>query len=338
MRNLSAALVLGLAMVLAGCGKKNGGSGDGGGGAAGGDATLKKFISIGSAPTGGTFFVVGGAFEKVLNESSLPTNATNEATKGSRENIIRLQKGEIDFGMSNAAITYFAVKGESGWESPMAVRSVITMAPNVAQFVTKSNSGIATLADLKGKRVFVGPAGAGFAMFLTPILKAHGVAYSEFTPVNGAFSDAVGFLQDGQVDAAFLGGAVPTPAIVQASSTMDLSFVPYDAEARETLVADYPFFGAKTIPADKYKALTGDFAGLNVGYMHLITHESVDEETVYQITKVLYESREKVAAIHPAGKAINEKNAIRETGTPFHPGAIRYYKEAGIWPEQAPAE
>ena len=192
MRKFGTVLVLGLATLLTGCGKKDAGSGDGGGDGAAGGASLKKFISIGSAPTGGTFFVVGGAFEKVLNESGLPTNATNEATKGSRENIIRLQKGEIDFGMSNAAITYFAVKGESEWEKAMAVRSVITMAPNVAQFVTKSNSGIAKLADLKGKRVFVGPAGAGFAMFLTPILKAHGVEYSEFTPVNGAFSDAVG--------------------------------------------------------------------------------------------------------------------------------------------------
>ena len=77
---------------------------------------------------------------------------------------------------------------------------------------------------------------------------------------------------------------------------------------------------------------------MNVGYMHLITHEKVDEETVYQITKTLYEAREKVAGIHPAGNAINPKTAVRQTGTPFHLGAIRYYKEAGIWPEAGAAE
>ncbi|MFT5129915.1 MAG: TRAP transporter TAXI family solute receptor [Rhodothermales bacterium] len=330
MRVLSLLFSFALVVLIAGCGKDKPADA---GTDAGGDAAPKKFISIGSAPTGGTFFIMGGAFEKVINESDIGSKATNESTKGSRENIIRLNKQEIDFGMSNAAITYFAVRGESDWKEPIAVRSVITMAPNVAQFITTEGSGINGVADLKGKRVYVGPAGAGFNMFLEPILTAHGIAYTDFTPINGKFSDAVGFLQDKQIDAAFLGGAVPTPAIVQASSSLKVSFVPYDADAKAGLLAKYPFFGDTVIPADKYTALTEDFPGMNVGYMHLITHENVDEETVYQITKTLYENREKVVAIHPAGKAINPKNAVRQTGTPFHPGAIRYYKEAGIWQE-----
>jgi uncharacterized protein len=333
MRVLSLTCTLILVAFLAGCGKDKPAGDNGGDAGAGGDAKAKRFISIGSAPTGGTFFVIGGAFEKVINESDIGSNATNESTKGSRENIIRLDKQEIDFGMSNAAITFFGVRGESGWKKPMAARSVITMAPNVAQFITIEGAGIESVADLKGKRVYVGPAGAGFDMFLTPILAEHGVAYTDFTPVNGKFSDAVGFLQDKQVDAAFLGGAVPTPAIVQASTTMKVKFVPYDTDAKAKLLEKYPFFGNAVIPADKYTVLTEDFQGLNVGYMHLITHESVDEETVYQVTKTLYESRDKVVAIHPAGKAINPKNAVRKTGTPFHPGAIRFYKEAGIWTE-----
>ena len=334
MRFLSLTFALILAVALAGCGN---GDKPANGGGDGGDtpksAKVKDFVSIGSAPTGGTFFVIGGAFEKVLNESDIGTTATNEATKGSRENIIRLDKQEIDFGMSNAAITYFGVRGESDWKEAVAVRSVITMAPNVAQFITTEETEIASIADLKGKRVYVGPAGAGFNQFLTPILAEHGVAYDDFTPVNGKFSDAVGFLKDKQVDAAFLGGAVPTPAIVQASTTMKVKFIPYDADAKAKLLEKYPFFGEATIPADKYTVLTEDFQGLNVGYMHLITHENVDEETVYQVTKTLYENREAVVAIHPAGKAINPKNAVRQTGTPFHPGAIRFYKEAGIWAE-----
>jgi TRAP transporter TAXI family solute receptor len=333
MRYLRLTCTLILAAAIVGCGKKEKATGgtDSGGAADGGKA--KRFISIGSAPTGGTFFVIGGAFEKVINESDTGSKATNEATKGSRENIIRLAKQEIDFGMSNAAITYFAVRGESDWKDPKAVRSVITMAPNVAQFITTEETGIGSVADLKGKRVYVGPAGAGFNQFLEPILAEHGLAYNDFSPVNGNFSDAVGFLQDKQVDAAFLGGAVPTPAIVQAATTMKVKFVPYDAEAKARLLEKYPFFGEAVIPADKYTVLSEDFQGLNVGYMHLITHESIDEETVYQVTKTLYEKREEIASIHPAGKAINPKNAVRKTGTDFHPGAIRFYKEAGIWAE-----
>ena len=320
MRHLVILSIL-IAIFLPACGKS------------GSDGSSKKFISIGSAPTGGTFFVIGGAFEKVLNESKVGFTATNEATKGSRENIIRLNKGDIDFGMSNAAITYFAVKGESDWKEKMDIRSVLTMAPNVGQFITTADSGITTIAQLKGKRVYVGPAGAGFNQFLTPILEAHGVKYSDFTPVNGKFSDAVGFIKDKQVDAAFLGGAIPTPAIVQASTTLDIVFIPYDETAKAELLKKYPSFSAMTVPADKYKALKEDFKGLSVGYMHLITHAKVDEDTVYKVTKALYENRAKVVEIHPAGKAINEKNTVRKTGTPFHPGAIKYFKEAGIWSE-----
>ena len=86
-------------------------------------------------------------------------------------------------------------------------------------------------------------------------------------------------------------------------------------------------------PADKYADLTEDFQGLNVGSMHLITSADEDEERIYQITKTIWEHRGEIASKHPAGKAINEKNAPRYTGTEFHPGAIRFYKEIEIWPE-----
>ena len=94
----------------------------------------------------------------------------------------------------------------------------------------------------------------------------------------------------------------------------------------------YPFYSAVTLPAETYSDLDEDLTGINVGNMQLITHANVDEDIVYNFTKIMYENREQMAERHPAAKAINPKNAIRNTGTPFHPGAIKYYKEAGIWP------
>lgn len=294
-----------------------------------------EFLNIGSAPTGGTFFVMGGAFEKVLNQERGKygwREVTNQSTKGSRENIIRLDSGELHLGLSNAAITYFAVRGGGAFKKKYDVRSVMTLAPNVAQFVTVKGSGVKTLSDLKGRRVFVGPAGAGFQMFLEPILKAHGLSYKDLTPVNGKFSDATGFLQDGSVAAAFLGGAIPTPAISQLASQREIWLVPYDKAAKKKLLADYPFFGPASIPAGTYKGQDDAFDGLNVGFMQLLTSAKVDDDTVYNVTKALYENRQKVVEVHKAGKAINPKNVIRQTGTPFHPGAIRYYEEIKIWP------
>ncbi|MEQ8788040.1 MAG: TAXI family TRAP transporter solute-binding subunit [Pirellulaceae bacterium] len=301
-----------------------------------------KFITLGTAPIGGAFAPVGNAIASVLNEHSGDNNWKVQAkgTKGSQQNIRDLQSGEMQLGMSNSAISYYAYRGESGWNEKYNIRAVATLAPNIAMFITKKETGINSVADLKGKRVSVGPAGAGFEMFVGPLMTEHGVSYTEdtkdFSPVSQIQSDAVSSLGDGDVDAAFLGGAVPTSSITQACSQMDVVFIPYDPAVKSTLVEKYPFFQEATIAKDKYADLTDDYQGLNVGSMHLITHADIDEETVYQLTKAIWENREEIGKQHPAGKAINEQNAARYTGTPFHKGAIRFYKEIGIWPEDAP--
>ena len=309
------------------------GGGDSGDGASGGP----QFLSMGTAPVGGAFPVVGGAIAEVLNEN----RGENEwrvqprGTKGSQENIRRLVRGELQLAMSNSAISYFAVLGESGWEQSYDIRAVATLAPNIATFITKADSGLTAMSDLAGRRAMVGVAGAGFEMFVQPLLAAHGVSYDDFTQVYGTQSGAADMLGDGSIDAAFLGGAVPTGAVTQASSTHDIRFLPFDEETRQQLAADYPFFQLATIPADAYSDLTEDYPGLNVGSMHLITSGDADEELIYRITKTLWENRQGVADRHPAGRAINEANAARNTGTPFHPGAERYYREIGVWPEDA---
>ncbi len=296
-------------------------------------AAEKRFLSVGTAPTGGAFFVVGSALADVAGASGPEGwNVSAESTAGSQENIRRLIQGDLDFALSNAAISYFAVRGESSWDEPYPIRAVMTLAPNVALFVTPEDSGVESIDDLRGKRVTVGPAGAGFEMFVGLLVEAHGLTYDDFTPLNAIQSGAVDLLADGSAAAAFLGGAVPTASITQAASSMKIRLVPFDDGAKERLLAGYPFFAPATIPAGTYRGQEADYNGLNVGSMHLITAEAVDEELVYQFTRAIYENRAAVVERHPAGKAIQPGNVVRDTGTPFHPGAIRYYQEIGIWP------
>jgi TRAP transporter TAXI family solute receptor len=326
-RSITTTAVL-LAALCAGCGS--------GGSSSGQSAGATRFLSLGTAPPGGAFFVVGGAVAEVLNESGAEGwQVTAEATKGTLENIRRLARGEIDLAVANAAITYFALRGEPAgeWEQPFEMRSLVTLAPNVAMFVTQRSSGIENLSQLKGHRVVVGVAGAGFEFFVRPLLAAHGVSYDEFTPVYNTQSGAVDLLSDGAAAAAFLGGAVPTASITQAASSGDVMLIPFDPEAREKLIADYPFFRPATIPAGTYRGQDDEYAGLDVGSMHLIVSADQDEALAYELTKTIWENRAAVVAKHPAGRAINQSNAVRDTGTPFHPGAIRYYREIGIWPE-----
>ena len=296
-------------------------------------AQKRRFLSVGTAPPGGAFFVVGGAIAQVVSNHTDDLNweVSAEATKGTQENIRRLAKGELEFALANAAISYFAVRGEGAWKGEQPVRTVMTLAPNVALFITSQSSGVKKISDLKGKRAVVGPAGAGFEYFLEPILAAHGVTYQDFTPLHNTQAGAVDMLADGSAAAAFLGGAVPTASITRASASQNIFFIPFDDAAKQSLFENYPFFNAVVIPSGTYRGQDEPFHGMNVGAMHLITAANIEEETVYQFTKTLYEQRAEVVKIHPAGKAINPKNIVKDTGTPFHPGAIRYFKEIGIW-------
>ena len=316
-------------VILAGvswsCAGDSGDSGD--------TAVSRQFLSMGTAPPGGAFFVVGSALAEVINEtgSDFGYSVTAEATSGSQENIRRLASGELDFSLSNAAITYFAVRGGEGWDRAYPVRSVMTLAPNIALFVTQADSGITTLADMRGHRVTVGPAGAGFEYFVRPLLEAHGITYDDFSPLNATQQGAVDMLTDGSADATFLGGAVPTASITQAAASMDITFLPYGESEKEQLVNDYVFFRPATIPSDTYRGQTEPFEGLDVGSMHFITSADVSDDLVYSVTKLLYENRDLVVEKHAAGRAINPNNVVRDTGTEFHPGAIRFYREIGIW-------
>lgn len=298
------------------------------------EAGAPRYLSIGTAPAGGAFFPVGGAIAEVLDSADRHDwRVTAEATAGSQENIRHLVSGQIDLALSNAAITYHAVRGEGEWEHAAAVRAVMTLAPNVALFVAPAGAGVSAIGDLRGKRVTVGPAGAGFEYFLRPILAAHGLGYEDFTPLYAEQTGAVDMLADGSVAAAFLGGAVPTASITQASTSGDVVFLPYDPAAVDELVARYVFFRRATIPPGTYRGQQEPFAGLDVGSMHLITAADAPEELIHELTRAIWDNRERVAEKHPAGRAINEANAARDTGTPFHPGAERFYREAGIWPE-----
>ena len=304
----------------------------GGGGDPAGPA--RQFISIGTAPIGGVFYTVGGAVADVLTQvtSDLNWRFSAESTGGSMENIRRLDSGEIQFGISNSSITYFAVRGQEGWEKAFPIKSVMTLFPNVAMFVTRQDSGINSIPELAGKRISIGPQGAGFEYFVRPLVEGHGLTFDDFDIVFAGQQSSVDYLGDGSIAAAFLGGGVPTASITSAASSMAIRLIPFGETERQQLIDNYPFFHAAVIPAGTYRGQDTEYAGITVGSAHIIVRTDADEELVYEFTKRIYENRAAIAEKHRAARAINPQNVVSETGTEFHPGAIRYYQEAGIWP------
>ncbi len=295
----------------------------------------REYYSLGTAPMGGAFHPIGSALSSVLNDNPGERNwkVTAEATGGSMENIRLLASGKIQFALSNSSITYFAVRGTEGWEKAHEVRAVMNLQPLVAMFVTRKDSGIGSIADLKGHRVSLGPQGAGFEYFIRPILKEYMVSYDDLEPVYCGQQSSVDYLADGSIKAAFLGGGIPTGSITSAATTMEIAFLPYEEAQKQALLEKYPFYGEATVPAGTYRGQDEDYHGLNVGSAHVVTSASIDEELVYQVARTLYENREQAFEAHAALRAIAPENVARDTGTEFHPGAVRFYQEIGIWPE-----
>ena len=305
-------------------------------GTTGNNGGQRQFITLGTAPLGGVFVPVGNAIATTVdgNKGDLNWVVSSSATKGTQENIRNLESGDLQVAMANAAISYFAVRGEGAWETKREIRAIATMAPNVGMFVTTESTGIKSIADLKGKRVVLGPAGAGFDYFLKPLLAAHGINYSDITVLNGNYLSASAMIADGKADVAFMGGAHPVSAAEQLCSSQNVVFLKFD----ETVIGKlkkYPFYFNVPIPADKYSDLHEDLQGINVGNMQLLSHANVPEDDIYNFTKIMYENRANIAKQHPAGKSLKPKNIARDLGTPFHPGAIKYYKEIGLWADDA---
>lgn len=319
--SLLSALALGL-VSLSGCSDSN-----------------TKYVNLGTAPPAGSFNPIGTAMAATLNAhapASMSWQAIAKTTQGSQENIRLLSRNELDIALSNSSISYFAARKERGWEEAYKIRSVMTLVPNVAMFIAKEEKGINTMADLKGRKVVIGPQGAGFDQFVAPILEEHGMSLNDLDVKYMPQNEAMSALGDGTVDAAFLGGSIPTTSITQACTEMNVHFIPYDDAARQKLIEKYSFFeDYRDLTSADYSDIKEPLHALNVGSMHLITSDTADEETIYQITKTLYENMEDLRKAHASLRELTDDMLVRNTGLEFHPGAIRFYKEKGIWKEPA---
>jgi TRAP transporter TAXI family solute receptor len=298
----------------------------------------RTFINVGTAPSGGAFFSVGSAICDAVsqNRGDLNWRVAAESTGGSMENIRLLSQGKLDFALSNSSITYFAVRGTEGWETQHQVRSVMTLFPNVAMFVTLADSGIERISDLKGKRVFLGPEGAGFEYFVKPILEAHGLSLADLDLTYGSQQSAVDLLGDRAVAAAMIGGGTPNPSLSQMAQANPIRLIPYDDQAKQQLIREYSFFEPASIPAGTYSGIDQEFQGLNVGSAHLITHAQQDEQTVFDFVRLVYENREEIAKRHRSAANIGPASVASSNGTEYHPGAIGYFESVGLWPAGTP--
>ena len=297
-----------------------------------GAAHAQQFFRIGTGGTAGTYYPVGGMIANAVSQPGKLV-ATAQASNGSLANVNGVASGSMEGGFSQSDVATWAYTGTGAFEGKPKVtdlRLIANLYPESIHLVVKKGSGIKSVADLKGKRVALDEPGSGTLIDARMILAAYGVKESDLKPDYIKPNQAGDKLKDGSLDAFFFVGGAPAGAIAElASSGTGIELVPIAGPQADALRKSSPFFAVDNIAANTYKDVPA-VQTLAVG-AQLVTSAKIDAETVYQITKAMYSdaAQKALQAGHAKGKFITLQNAVQGAGIPFHPGAERFYKEAG---------
>jgi len=291
----------------------------------------QQFINIVTGGTSGVYYPLGVAMSQVFSTDIPNVKTSVQATKGSAENANLLQagRGELGFGLADAIADAWAGDAEAGFKAPLdKLRGVAAIYPNYIQLVASADSGIKTLADLKGKRISVGAPKSGTELNARAILKAAGYDYRDFSKVEYLpFAESVELMKNRQLDATLISAGLGVAAVRDLATAVKIVIVPIPAEVIAR-IGD-PAYQPATIPANTYNGQTADAHTVAIPNF-LVTHEGVPADTVYAMTKSMFDNLDQMVAAHAAAKAIKLENAIKGMPLPLPPGAEKNYREAGL--------
>jgi TRAP transporter TAXI family solute receptor len=297
-------------------------------------AQAPAFFRIGTGGTAGTYYPIGGL---IANAISTPPQlvSTAVASNGSVANVNAIVGGAAESGFAQADVAFWAYSGTgvfAGKPKVEELRSIANLYPESVHLVVRKASNVKSVADLKGKKVSLDEPGSGTLLNAKAILAAFGVGEKDITPEYLKPNQAAEKMKDGSVDAFFFTGGFPAAAISELASTgSGIDILPITGAAAEKLAKDFPFFAVDEIPAGTYKDV-GAVKTVAVG-AHWVTSSKISADTVYAVTKALWSDKTRAAldAGHAKGKAIQKATALNGLlGVPLHPGAERFYKEAGL--------
>ena len=289
-----------------------------------------KAISIGTGGVTGTYYPLGGCIANIISQYLDGVFATAETSGGSVANMRMVQNGEIQMGFVGATSGYRVFSGLPPYDEDPGdkVRSIAALYPETYQLIVLKNSGINSIADLKGKKVAVGAPGSGTEYAGKIILEEHGINYKNIKPNFLSFGEGVTALKDGFVDAVVIFAGIPTSSVIDVSSTLDVKILSLSPEVKARLLENNKLYTPVTIPKDMYRGMVEDIYTLGTPAL-LVTNIEQGEDFVYEITKTIFEHTEELANAHAKGKDITLETATIGLSIPLHPGAEKYYKEVG---------
>ena len=293
-----------------------------------GTTDVQRLIMV-TGGDAGTYYAFGGVIASVLTEKSAGQLEVTAVTSGaSSANCTSLVNGEAELAIMQNDVLGYAVTGTETMADKGAMpslRAIASLYPEAVQLVALQESGIQSVADLKGKKVCVGDAGSGTETNAKQVLEAYGLTFDDIDVQYLSFSEASTAMQNGTVDAAFATSALPNSAIVELTTKKDIVVVPIDGEGADALIAKYPFYSKTIIPADNYGSDSD--VGTVAMLATLVCTEDLSEDTVYLITKTLFENTDALIAGNARGNDVKLENAKAGVTVDFHPGALMYFAE-----------
>lgn len=297
----------------------------------------EEFVSIGTGGVTGVYYPTGGAISRMVNieRDTYNLRVTVESTGGSVYNINAVLAGDLEFGIAQSDRQYQATRGLAEWEDagPQTdLRSVFSIHPETITLVASVNSGIESAKDLAGKRVNIGNPGSGQIQNSRDIFDAFGIDEESIQTEQVKASEAPSLLQDGRLDAFFFTVGHPNGTIKEATSgRISVRFVPITGAGVDALLSKNPFYAQSLIPIKEYPNAenSSDIPGVGVKAT-LITSADVSDDIVYAVTREVFENFEDFRALHPAYSTLQKEDLLAGLSAPLHPGAIRYYEEAGL--------
>jgi uncharacterized protein len=324
------------------------------------------FFRIGTAATTGTYFQIGGVLASAISKPSGSRDcehggscgvpglvAVAQASQGSVQNVLGVSSGQLESALAQADIAYWAYTGSipgsrrCGKEEAAArsggtaqlksrgplknLRAIAGLYPEDVHVVVRADGAIHSLRDLKGKRVALGEPESGTLADARMVIEAAGLNECEMKPEYLRLSEAAEALVHGRIDAFFLVGGYPVPAITDVTAAVPTRLVPVPHDIAERLSHKFPFYSADVIPGGSYPGIDADTATISTMAVWLV-REEVDDDLVYAITKALWRdtTRRLLDAAHTVGRRIRLATAFDGVAIPLHPGAARFYREAGL--------
>jgi len=291
------------------------------------DGMLSVLTGNGSS----VYYSLGVALSKVIGNALPGVKPSVKGTKGSAENLALLQagNGDIAFALGDSLSDAWNGREAGGFKTPMKnLRGIAAIYPSYIQIVARADSNIGSLADLKGKKISVGAPKSATELNARAIFAAAGLSYKDFAKVEYfPYGQSVELMKEQQIDVTLQSAAVGASSLRDLANALAIVIVPVPPEVVARI--NDPVYLAATIPANTYRGQTADVPTAGV-QNYLVTHEGVGNETVYAMTKALWTNLDQLALANPAAKAIDPGRALEGMPLPLHPGAEKYYREAGV--------